>query len=86
VSDNLLFHCSLNAQHVLSDNIAYHQELLNCNYSLEAPDDERYRSKHVGQSRNNGIINCPTQLHLVGPFCEICIMMHGSMNVKFGHF
>ena len=55
-----------------------------CNYSLEAPDDERqYRSKHVEQSRNNKIINCPTQLHLVGHFYEICIMMHGSMNAKF---
>ena len=31
---------------------------------------------------NNGIINCPTQLHLVGHFYKICIMMHGSMNVK----
>jgi hypothetical protein len=41
------------------------------------------RSKHVEQSRNNGIINCPTQLHLVGHFCKICIMMHGSTNVKF---
>ena len=39
-----------------------------CNYSLEAPDDERYRPKHVEQSRYNGIINCPTQLHLVGHF------------------
>jgi len=34
------------------------------------------------QSRNNGIINCPTQLHPVGHFYKICIMMHGSMNVK----
>jgi len=43
-----------------------------CNYSLEAPDDERqYRSKHVEQSRNNGIINCITQLHLVGHFYKI---------------
>jgi hypothetical protein len=38
--------------------------------------------KHVEQSRNNGIINCPTQLHLVGHFYKICIMMHGSINVK----
>ena len=29
------------------------------------------------------MINCPTQLHLVGHFYKICIMMHGSMNVKF---
>ena len=28
---------------------------------------------HVEQSRNNGIINCPTKLHLVGHFCKICI-------------
>jgi hypothetical protein len=43
-----------------------------CNYSLEAPDDERqYRSKHVEQSRNNRIINFPTQLHLVGHFYKI---------------
>jgi hypothetical protein len=53
------------------------------NYSSEAPDDERqYGSKHVEQSRNNGVINCPTKLHLVGHFYNICIMMHGSMNVK----
>jgi hypothetical protein len=53
------------------------------NYSLGAPDDERYHSKHVEQSRNIGIINCPTWLHLVGYFCKICIMMHGSMKVNF---
>ena len=41
------------------------------NYSLEAPDDERYRSKHVEQSRNDGTINSPTQLHLVGHFYKI---------------
>ena len=41
VQDSLLFHCSLNSQHVSSDIIAHHQELLSCNYSLEAPDDER---------------------------------------------
>ena len=34
VWDNLLFHCSLTAQHVSSDIIAHHQELLNCNYSF----------------------------------------------------
>ena len=28
VQDNLLFHCSLTAEHVSSDIIAYHQELL----------------------------------------------------------
>jgi len=39
-----------------------------CKYSLDAPDDERYRSKHVGEPRNKGIINYPTQLHLVGHF------------------
>jgi len=27
-----------------------------------------YRSKHVEQSRNNGITSCPTQLHLAGHF------------------
>ena len=27
--------------------------------------------KHVEQSRNNGILNCPTQLHLVGPLYKI---------------
>jgi len=26
-----------------------------------------------------------TQLHLVGHFYKICIMMHGSMNVKFNN-
>ena len=65
VQDNLLFHCSLTAQHVSSDIIAHYQEILNCNYSfrfnarlslpattnvcktrncnytLEAPDNER---------------------------------------------
>jgi hypothetical protein len=34
VLDNLLFRCSLTAEHVSSDIIAHHQELLNCNYSL----------------------------------------------------
>jgi len=34
VYDNLLFHCSVTAQHVSSDIIAHHQELLNCNYSF----------------------------------------------------
>ena len=38
--------------------------------------------KHVEQARNNGMINCPTQLHLVGHFYKICIMMHGSLYVK----
>jgi hypothetical protein len=43
-----------------------------CNYSLEAPDNERqYRLKRVEQSRNNGIINCPSRLHLVGHFYKI---------------
>jgi len=28
-------------------------------------------------------MNCPTQLHLVGHFYRIFIMMHGSMNVRF---
>jgi hypothetical protein len=54
-----------------------------CNYSLETPDDVRYyRSKHVEQSRNNGIINFPIQLHLFGHFFKICVMMQGYMNVK----
>jgi len=35
----------------------------------------------VSQGKN-GIINCPTQLHLVCHFYKICIMMHGYMNVK----
>jgi hypothetical protein len=62
----------LTGQHVSSDIIAHNQELINCNYSLEAPDDERScRSKHVEQLRSNGIINCLTQLHLVGHFCKI---------------
>ena len=34
VYDNLLFHCFLNVQHVSSNIIAHHQELLNCNYSF----------------------------------------------------
>jgi hypothetical protein len=38
--------------------------------------------KHVEQSRDDGIINCTTQLHLVAHFYKICITMHGSMNVK----
>jgi len=29
--------------------------------------------KHVEQSRNNGIINCPTQLYLVGHFYKISL-------------
>jgi len=32
--ENLLFHCSLTAQHVSSDIITHHQEVLNCNYSF----------------------------------------------------
>ena len=32
------------------------------------------------RSRNNGIINFPTQLHLVGHFYMICIMMHVSIE------
>jgi len=31
---NLLFYCSLAAQHVSSDIIAHHQEHLNCSYSF----------------------------------------------------
>jgi hypothetical protein len=31
----------LTAEHVSSDIIAHHLELLNCNYNLEATDDER---------------------------------------------
>jgi len=34
VLDNLLFHCSLTAQHVSSIITVHHQELLNCNYSF----------------------------------------------------
>jgi hypothetical protein len=41
-----------------------------CNYSLEAPDDERYY-KDVKQLRNNGIIICPTQFRLVGHSYEM---------------
>jgi len=41
------------------------------------------RSKHVEQLRNIGIINSTTRSHLVGYFYTICIMMHGSMNIKF---
>jgi hypothetical protein len=43
-----------------------------CNYSFWAPDDERCRSKHVEQLRNNGIINSSTRSHLVGYFYKIC--------------
>jgi len=32
--------------------------------------------KHVEQSRNNGIINCPTQLHLVSYFYKIYKIRH----------
>ena len=43
-----------------------------CNYSLDAPDDERYySSKHVEQPSNKGIINYPAQLYLVGHFIRI---------------
>jgi hypothetical protein len=41
------------------------------------------RPKHVEQLRNIEIINSTTRLHLVGPFYEIRITMHGSMNIKF---
>jgi len=38
------------------------------------------RSKHVEQLINIGIINSSTLLHLVGYFCMIYTMMHGSTN------
>jgi len=41
------------------------------------------RSKHVEQLRNIGIIISTTQLHLVGYFYMIFIMMNRSMNIKF---
>ena len=41
------------------------------------------RPKHVEQLRNFGIINSTIRLHLFGSFYEICITMHGSMNMKF---
>jgi hypothetical protein len=34
------------------------------------------------QLRNNAIINFLTQLRRFGHFYKICIMMHGSINVK----
>ena len=42
------------------------------------------RSKHVEQLRNIEITNSTTRSHLVGYFYKIYIMMHGSMNIKFG--
>jgi hypothetical protein len=36
----------------------------------------------IQQSRNNGIINYPTQLHLVGRFYKNSIMTQGTMNLK----
>jgi len=54
----------------------YVNKTRSCNYSLDAPDDERYyhyRSKHVEQPSNKGIINYPTQLHLVGHFIRIVL-------------
>jgi hypothetical protein len=41
------------------------------------------RPKHVEQLRNIGIINSTTPSHLVGPFYEIYITMHGSVNIKY---
>jgi hypothetical protein len=41
------------------------------------------RSKHVEQLRNIGIINSTTRSDLVCYFYKICIMMHGSVNIKF---
>ena len=41
------------------------------------------RSKHVEPLRNTGITNSTPRSHLVGYFYTICIMMHGSMNIKF---
>ena len=38
--------------------------------------------KHIEHLRNIGIINSTTRLHLVGSFYEICITMHGCMNMK----
>jgi len=49
-----------------------------CNYSLDAPDAERYRSKHAQQPRNKRIISYPTQLHLVGHFIRIQLLLTGG--------
>jgi hypothetical protein len=32
---------------------------------------------------NQETINYPTQLHLVDRVCKNCIMMHGTMHVKY---
>ena len=40
------------------------------------------RSKHVEPSKNLGIINSITKLHLVGISTESSTM-HGSVNIKF---
>jgi len=51
-----------------------------CNYSEDAPDDERkYSSKHVEQSRNNKLSYTVASCW---SFCKNCNMMHGTMNIK----
>jgi hypothetical protein len=37
---------------------------------------------HITKSLKNGIIICPTQLHLIGCFYKICIMVHGPIKFK----
>ena len=43
-----------------------------------------YRSKHVEQPKNKGLINYPTQLHLVGHFIRIFIFGLGFRVRFFG--
>ena len=41
-------------------------------------------SENVEQLRNFVVINSTIRSHLVGYFYTICIMMHGSVNIKYG--
>ena len=60
VQDNLLFHCSLAAEHVSSNIIAHHQELLNCNYSFWFYSRLSLPAQHVSSviAHHQELLNC----------------------------
>jgi hypothetical protein len=95
---NLLFQCLLNAQHVSSETpliirssktvIAASGFTYVCGcrpLQLQFLSSWWWavcRSKHVEHLINIGIINYNAWLHLVGYFCMIYTLMHGSTNIK----
>jgi hypothetical protein len=49
-----------------------------CKYSLDAPDDERYRSKHVEEPRKKGIINSSYTVASCWSFYKKCLSVNLS--------